>query len=225
MSPALEWLIQSIAQPSYATKENFQIVLQLYRDNSNDATILKYIIDFYDISYYSHALLGMISLIKSSSVTYFNVVDLFTALGKQFLKCFPVHEMQQKLVILNEIWKTVTASEDMNSYIKCCTVWTEIVQKYYTERELVIILSDLGKRIEKYSNLDVPEHLQKYLESLILTLLNDSNANNKNINSGSALLQSENLLKILDTFGNAKKIHLCKVSDYSIFPRFKFIFV
>ena len=65
LSPALDWLMRSIAKN--ASKETFQNILHGYRNNCNDAMVLQLIIDSFNGSYYSHATLGMVTLIKSAT--------------------------------------------------------------------------------------------------------------------------------------------------------------
>ena len=66
LSPALDWLMRSIAK-NHASKETFQNILHSYRNNCNDAMVLQLIIDSFNGSYYSHATLGMVTLIKSAT--------------------------------------------------------------------------------------------------------------------------------------------------------------
>lgn len=142
LSPAVEWLIKVIANK--ATKETFQSILYLYREHSNDAMLLKHIMDHFNPEYYSHATLGLIALIKSSDISCCNTVDLFTSLGKQLLAVPPPED--QRLAILNDVWKVVTKCEDIGLYVKCTFSWLDTVQKHYSERETMILLADLSSR-------------------------------------------------------------------------------
>jgi hypothetical protein len=207
LSPAIDWLIQSVFLT--ASKQTLQTLLSLYRDQCLDQVVLKYIIDYANLDHYATALLPMIALIKTSESSCYNDTDVFTSLGKQLLVNFPVTERPQKLMILNEVWKAVSKCEEINAYIRCAVVWIEIIQKYYTSRELLVILSNLGLKLDKHmalNNNEVSDYIQKNVEAMLVTLLND-----KDSSAGNVLLSSEHILKILDIFSTSKKTKICKV--------------
>jgi len=87
LSPAIEWIIYNVGLD--ATREQFQVVLQLYREYSNEAMVLKHIIDVFDPSYYSHGSIGMTALIKVSVPSMVSIVDVFTSLGRKLILCPP----------------------------------------------------------------------------------------------------------------------------------------
>lgn len=197
LSPALEWILKSVGRN--ASKDVFQSILSLYRDLSNDSMVLKHIIDSFDASHYSHASLGMVSLIKSAEISCDTQVDLFASLGRQ-LAVFPPPE-DQRAPLLNDIWKIVSKSSELLPFIKCTSAWLDVVQKHYSERELMVLLAGLAGRVGG----GVPDEAQPLLEGLLGSLIGQSST------FGSAVLTSEHLLKILDVFKGSKKIQLCKV--------------
>ena len=216
MSPVIEWMLKYIS-PSNVTgsssgssvtgsnKELFQNVLQLYRDHSNESVVLKHIIDSFDASYYAHAATGMVTLIKASEPTCFSTVDLLTSLGRQFA-IFPPPE-ESRLIVLNDVWKVVSKSQELSSYVKCTAAWLDVVQKYYSEREMIVLLGHFSGRVTAAT----PEQLDTVMpliEGLLTSLIGQSST------FGTAVLTSEHLLKILDVFKGPKKVQLCKVSEY-----------
>lgn len=203
MCPALDWLIEGVGKN--ASKEVFQEVLAQYRDHCADSIVLRYIIDHFSIYLYSHAMAGMISLIKSATLTHFAQVELYTALGKQMLVFFPVSDPQQKLAMLNEIWRIVSKTEDLQQYIRCCTVWIEVIQRYYSQREVMILLTDLTSKLEALTKETLPESIQKQVEGMLISLLQDTEAG-----LSSLLFASESLVKILDRFVLSRKVSVCK---------------
>jgi hypothetical protein len=213
LSPVLEWILKYIASstskltstgPTGASgKEVFQGILQLYRDHSGESLVLKHIIDSFDASYYAHAAMGMITLIKVSEPTCFSTVDLLTALGKQLIIYPPPEE--HRLTILNDVWKIVSKSSELPPYVTCTATWLEVVQKYYSEREMIVLLGQFSQRITA-APMEALEPLLPCVESLLNSLIGQSST------FGSAVLTSEHLLKILDVFKGPKKVQLCKVS-------------
>lgn len=204
MSPGIEWTLKCVGKN--ATREIFQGILALYRDQCNDSTVLKHIIDSFDGSHYAHGAMGMSSLIKSSEQSWVSHTSLFASLGAQ-LAVYPPPE-EQKIPLLNDVWKLVSKTEDIGSYIECCASWLDCVQRHYSEREMLILLSDLSIKVQSYiqSNTgDLPDIVQRRLESIIITLIGSSSAGGP-----SAILTSDNLLKILDAFTGTKRVTLCK---------------
>ena len=160
-------------------------------------------IDGFDPTYYSHAYLGMAALVKatdSSSCTY---ADVFASLGRHVVANPPPEE--QRLPLLNDIWKTVAKSDDLLTYVKCSLAWIEAVQKHYSERETLILLADLSDKLSQHNG-DVSDAILNQLDSIVTCLVSGSAQG-----IGSAVLTSEHLLKILDVCKGPKKVHICKV--------------
>ncbi len=202
-TPALEWILSSVGKG--APKETFQSILQLYRDQVNDSVALYYIIDSFDPLHWIHGTMGMITLIKSADISCISIVELFTALGKRLNVVPPPEEL--RMPILNEVWKIVSKSTDLTHYVKCASVWLSLCQKYYTEREMMVILGQVSNRVSQASasgETDILEPVSKQLEHLITNLIGQSST------FGSAVLSSEHLLKMLDVFKGIQKTQLCK---------------
>ena len=104
----------------------------------------------------------------------------------------------------------MTKSTDILGYVRCSYAWLDLVQKYYSEREMFVLLGNLSARLEETYSLDsrveVPEPVLQTLEALISSLIGQSST------FGTAVLTSEHLLKILDFFKGIRKVVLCKVS-------------
>ena len=186
MPPGLDWLMKAVARN--ATKETFQTVLTSYRDSSNDAMVLNSIIEAFDGTYYSHASLGMVTLIKNATPSSSTVVDLFATFGKQLLVYPPPED--QKIPLLNEIWRVVAKCEDISSYILCASVWLEMTYKHYSEREVMILLGDLTPRFQGKIP-DLSDKILRQFEVVISILIAGPNISLRNV-----ILQSDHLLKV-----------------------------
>jgi hypothetical protein len=121
LSPGIEWVLKCVGRN--ANKEVFQAILQMYREYSNDSMVLKHIMDCFDGSHYAHGALGMVTLVKGATVSCFSAVDLFTSLGKQLSVYAPPEE--QRLPLLNEVWKVVTKLSDVKEYVDAALIWIE----------------------------------------------------------------------------------------------------
>ena len=116
------------------------------------------------------------------------------------------------------MWKIVSKSEEIIPYIRCAFCWLEFVQKYYTERETMILLADLSNKLQNQLNLELPENILRQIETIITSMISNSTSmiNNTNHNNvkGYNILTSEYLLIILDIFKGNRKVSLCKVSQF-----------
>jgi hypothetical protein len=199
MAPGVQWLLKSVGK--VASKETFQSILHVYRDNCNDCMVLKQIIDAFDPSHYSHAAIGMSTLIRSTTPSCVTTIDLYTALGRQFIISPPPED--QRLQLLNDVWKVVSKSEDIGGYIQCSAAWLEVIHRHYSERETMILLTDLTLKLSNLMN-ELCEDDLRYLETLLKGLITQA------ASADSTLLTTDHLLKILDCFTGSRRVEMCK---------------
>ena len=201
MSPGVQWMMKQVGKN--ASKELFQSMLHHYRQHCNDAMVLGHIIEAFDGSHYAHGALGMVALIKAAIESYKTTADVFADLGKQ-LAAFPPPE-EQRMAVLNEVWKVVSkqgSGEKLASYVRCSAVWMELVQRHYTERELLILLSDLTTKLGEVDG-DLPDDILRVLENILSAIIGKTSV------FGSTVLTSNHLLKIMDMFKGPRKVTLC----------------
>ena len=202
LSPGVQWLMKQVGKS--ATKELFQSVLHQYRQHCNDAMVLGHIIEAFDASHYAQGTLGMVALVKASIESLKTTTDVFTDLGKQ-LTAYPPPE-EQRMPVLNEVWKVVSKActpAKISSYVRCNAAWMDLVQRHYSERELMILLSDLTSKLGGVEG-DLPDETLRVLENILSSLIAS-----KTGNIGQAILTSEHLLKIMDMFKGPRKVTLC----------------
>ncbi len=211
LSPAVEFLLKIVAKKSSTSKELFQSLLQSYRDYSMDLMVLRHFIEAFDGSFYAHGALGMVALIKTATTTCILPTDAYAALARQLVKHPPPED--QKIALLNEVWKVVSKTEDIASYIRCCTAWIDVVQKHYSDRELIILMSDCSNKLHafKASGGEIPESVSSFLEALVTSLMTGfgSAVGTDELNID-AIFTSEHFLKILDSFKGPRKVAICK---------------
>lgn len=204
LSPGLEWMLKTIGKNS--TKEVFQSVLQQYRDRCNDGSVLCAIIGAFDAAHYVHACSGMVALIRTAEGLPPSIggAELYRALGQQLLVTPPPEE--QRLQVLNDVWKAVSKVESLSAYIRCAEAWMEVIMKHYSEREVLVLLGGVVSKITAAgAATDIGEVDARHLENLLRSLLLPSST------VGTSLLTSEHLLKILDIFRGTRRVDLCKV--------------
>lgn len=201
MSPGVQWVMKQVGKN--ATKELFQNILHHYRQHCNDAMVLGHIIEAFNGSHYAHGALGMVSLIKSAIESYKTTVDVFADLGKQ-LAAFPPPE-EQRIQVLNEVWRVVSKSGGggkITSYVLCSAAWMDLVQRHYSERELLVLLSDLTTKLTDVEG-EMPDTVLRVLENLLSSLISKTGS------FGATVLTSDHLLKIMDMFKGTRKVSLC----------------
>jgi hypothetical protein len=52
------------------------------------------------------------------------------------------------------VWKVVSKSTDILAYVRCSYAWLDLVQRYYSEREMYVLLGNLALRLEETYSLD-----------------------------------------------------------------------
>ena len=65
--------------------------------------------------------------------------------ARKFIDCPPPQD--QRLPLLNEVWKVVTKEEDLSVYSECAATFVELLLKHYSDREVQIILKDLVRHL------------------------------------------------------------------------------
>jgi len=212
LSPGVEWVLKYVGRT--ATREVFQSILQQFREHCNDAMVLRHIIESFDGSHYAHGAVGMAQLVKQTAPSSVTHVDVFAALGKQ-LAVFPPPE-EQRLPLLNEVWKVVGKCDKIGSYVRCSSAWLDVVSRHYSEKEMLVLLSDLSSKLEANQGKEYSDATVRQLENLLTSLLS-SKGNSAGSSSSAAVLTSDHLLKILDVFKGSRKVGLCKVRFSRLF--------
>ena len=207
LAPAVEWIITCVGRS--ASKDVFQSTLQMFRDHCNDAMVLSHIITAFDASFYVQGagVVGMAALIKTVEPSSVTVVEVYAKLARQLVMHPPPEE--HRLPLLNEVWKTVSKAPDFLQYVRCTSAWLDLVQRYYSEREVVVLMGRLAQRLQETYTVDgrtsdIPDAVQRELEQLLTSLVGQSSS------FGTAVLTSEHLLKIMDAFKGPKRVALCK---------------
>jgi hypothetical protein len=88
------------------------------------------------------------------------------------LTIFPPPE-EQRLAVLNEVWKIVAKDTQVPllNFVKCTASWLELLQKHYSEREIMVLLSTLSTRLQSFTGVEIPDLALVSLEYLIVSLV------------------------------------------------------
>ncbi len=198
-APAVEWLLKCIGQN--ASRDIFTTVLQHYRDYCSNSMVLKNIIDAFDPSHYSQNSIALVALVKQAEPSKTSTVQVLESVGMRLLSCPPPDE--QRLTVLNEVWKVVTRCDDLPTYIACASAWLDVLLRHYSEREVLILLRDVVRHVE-VAEMAHLELSMRNLEQLVTVLVQRSTS------FGGVLLTSEYMLKLLDVLKPSRKVEISK---------------
>lgn len=59
------------------------------------------------------------------------------------------------------MWKVVSKSTDILAYVRCSYAWLDLVQRYYSEREMYVLLGNLAHRLEETYSLDARAEVRR----------------------------------------------------------------
>ena len=237
MVPGIDWITKCVGLG--ASKEDFQTILHQYREHSNDAMVLKHLLAAFDGALYLQSgagALAMVQLIRSAIESNTTATDVFAELGKQLVIYPPPEEL--RMPVLNEVWRVVTKTpaDKLESYIRCAAAWLDVIQRYYGERELFVVLADLSKHVDEAQRLGVtPENKESPARAYEATgggkesgpslLMQESSVLSDGVlrllesvltalvsrksDYTSTILTDEHTLRLLDVFKGRRKVSLC----------------
>ena len=123
-----------------ADKGEFKTILKCYRDFCGDGVALKAILDGFDPHHWAKSAKGVMQLIKGASVSDVTLTDLVGCLGRGLCTVPPLQE--QRISILNEVWKVVTKDDDLAKYTACASIWIKLTIQHYQEKHVQTLLKD-----------------------------------------------------------------------------------
>jgi len=209
--PAVEWLLKCVG--SNATAADFEGILSSYRDYCNDATVLRLILYAFPAAATAAHPLALVQLAKAAVPSRVSTVELLGALGARFAKRPPPRE--QRLAVLNDVWKVAAKCVDFGDYILCATAWLDVLLKHYSQREVRILLGDvirhvdaavLSGALQQAGEVGLDGRGMRRLEDLVEVLV----AACADAGLSSVVLASDHLLKLMDLFRLQRKVEIAK---------------
>lgn len=208
---------------SQASPSTFKSVIKGYRDNCGNSMVLGWIVDKFSARNYSENAAAMVTLARQAKASRTGLLGVFGKLARGF-QAFPPPQ-EQRMLVLNEVWKYVTKvssansrysvcassqhpstpqCEDITSYITCATEWLEVVLLHYSPLELSVLMRDIVKHLQRAEGASSTsggqgEELARALDPLVQLLVRHSYDYN------GAILKGGELLQILDKFKNSHK--------------------
>ncbi len=196
-APAVGYLFKTVTG-FRAPKTVFTAALKLYRDHCGAGAILGHIVENFDPKHYCGSAAAMVALVKASWGD--EAVAVFGKLAARFVDCPPPEN--QRMVVLNEVWRVVTKEKDIRTYVAAAASWMEVVVEHYSYLEVSVIMRDVVRHLNE-DDAEV-EGVGKELEPLVQLLVKHS------YDYSGAILKSGELLQVLDKFKESRKGEHCK---------------
>ena len=175
-------------------------LLKRYNKNCKHLTILSVLLRHIDAEFVSKKASNIIALIRNG--TSGSASTALNSLGERL--CIMPPPASQRLSVLNDAWKIIKADSDFTSYSNSVKTYMELLVKFYSEREVKILLKDLIKHANGISEEEL-ESSSSSLEGVIEILMN--HAERRGFGN---ILTSQAFMQIVDLFRGPKKVILCK---------------
>ncbi|XP_053393595.1 VPS35 endosomal protein-sorting factor-like isoform X2 [Mercenaria mercenaria] len=196
-SPGLDWLLQCIAHK--ASDKTLTDILEKSRKQCNSALLLNSLISAFKPQYIAARATKFIEMIKECEETGFPKHLLFLTLGTCLAIADPPEE--QKLSVLNEVWKPIMKLKTPADYIACAESWMEFIVKHFGKREINTILNDIIKHMTPDRAF---EDFYPQLQSVLAKIL-------VHIHDFSLLFSLEKFLPFIDMFQKESvRVDVCK---------------
>lgn len=141
--PALDWILQCVAYK--ASETTLSEVLQKCKNQCNSALLLNSIMTAFKPEFIAHRATELVEIMKECDDSGFPKHTLFRTLGLCLVVADPPEN--QRLQILNEVWKIVMKFKNPLEYISCAEIWIEYPAKHFTKRNVNTLLSDIIKHM------------------------------------------------------------------------------
>ena len=193
MQPALEYFAQCALYG--ANKDTFTQLFTMWKEHNNSSLILYHFLSSFDSTLIARHALNLLTLISDASPSTNAVVPphlLYLVLGQQLLITAPADK--HRLSILNEVWKHVTKVEDVKEYLAVAEVWVQYLVRFFSEREINILLKDVIKHARQNDAYKAVPGVQESVARVINSIITLSSDVKRTLTMDSFLL----LLDLLD---------------------------
>lgn len=141
--PALDWILQCLAYK--ASEAVLSQVLQKCRSQCHSALLLNSVMAAFKPEFVAKRALEFVDIMKECDEAGFPKHLLFRTLGLCLVVADPPEN--EKLQVLNDVWKVVTKLKNTSDYMSCAEIWIEYPVKHFTKREVNTFLGDIIKHV------------------------------------------------------------------------------
>ncbi|PSN36151.1 UPF0505 protein [Blattella germanica] len=139
-TPALDWILQGVAANA-PEKLLIEILARCKEKCNNSALLLNTIMAAFKPSYIAARALQFIELVSACDEEGFPQYLLFRTLGLCLTLADPPTD--QRLQVLNDVWRVVSHLADPGHYVSCAEVWIQFAVRHFSSREVNTFLGDI----------------------------------------------------------------------------------
>ncbi|XP_065659614.1 VPS35 endosomal protein-sorting factor-like isoform X3 [Hydra vulgaris] len=140
--PALNWILQCVVYK--ASEVSLTEILNECK-SCKSSLLLHSVLSAFQPKYIANRALEFIKYIKECEDNGYSKHLLYKLLGIILCSEKPLEE--EKIVLLNEVWKVVMKIKEPAKYISCAEVWIEYPLKYLSAQEVNILLGNIIKNM------------------------------------------------------------------------------
>jgi hypothetical protein len=166
-NPPLDFIIQNLT--FQVPDEKLQEVKLLCDDKRNNALLVQTLLNCFRHDFIANNAFDFVGLIVQTNGEGITKGSLFRLFGQILTSTSPPSD--QRLMILNECWKSINTLTNVKEYINCVEAWTLYVTKYLDLKILNKFLGDILNHIVPKRSFE--EHYVE-LQSIVDKILEDT---------------------------------------------------
>lgn len=142
-NPALDWIVQNFS--STAGDIVLEDLLNQCREKKNNSLLLITLLHSFRPEFISTRSLTIVEILADSNSDGVTRGTLFRQLGN-ILSLFPP-PFEQRLMVLNEAWKTISTITNVSDYVSCVELWAQYVSANFDSSIVNKFLGDILTRV------------------------------------------------------------------------------
>jgi len=194
--PAIDWLFLNLRDCSGT--EEAKKMMTTYREGWNNTVILSNLIQHLDKGYVASNALEYCQLIKKADEAGLKKSMCYKHLALVIVEIAPPED--DRLQVLNGIWKYVKKIEDPTEYVEVASVLGEFLLQHFTIFEVDVLLKDLIKHLKKDNSFKKLQEPMRHLVNRSMHYIKDYND----------LFSLKNFLPLVDLLDKVPKMEVCK---------------
>ncbi|CRK98610.1 CLUMA_CG011946, isoform A [Clunio marinus] len=205
-TPALDWIVQNFS--SNASDITLEDILNQCSEKKNNSLLLMTILHSFRPEFLSFHSIELVGILADATNEGISRGALFRQLGN-ILSLFPP-PLDQRLMVLNEAWKTINTITNISDYISCVELWSQYVAANF---DTEIINKFLGDILIRVTQKRAFERYYAELQGIVDKIVT-------NVRDFEGLMVMDNFLPLIDLFQKESiKIDVCKniLQKYKMF--------
>lgn len=142
-NPTLDFIVQNFA--SFASDVMLEDLLNQCSDKKNNSLLLITLMHSFRPEFIAVRSLDLVAILADSNNEGITRGALFRQLGN-ILSLFPP-PLDQRLMVLNEAWKTINTITNVADYVSCVELWSQYVAAHFDSSIVNKFLGDILARV------------------------------------------------------------------------------